>query len=214
MFAARFVCSWIGAFGLAAGAFCQTYVPFSVDGGAFPSSINEKGEIAGAYSDFAGNLHGFVRDAAGTITPFEVPNSNRTQANSINAAGVITGSYSTAQPRGFVRHPQGKITTFDPPGSASTYPQRINAGGEITGLYTDSNGLTHEFVREPSGHIISFDPPGSTSTNPQSINAGGEITGLYTDSNGLTHGFVREPSGHIISFDPPGSTSTKPSKHQ
>jgi hypothetical protein len=108
MFAARFVCSWIGAFGLAAGAFCQTYVPFSVDGGAFPSSINEKGEIAGAYSDFVGNLHGFVRDAAGTITPFDVPNSNRAQANSINAAGVITGSYSTPQARGFVRHPRVK----------------------------------------------------------------------------------------------------------
>jgi hypothetical protein len=31
MFAERLICSWIGAFGLAAGAFCQTYVQFSVD---------------------------------------------------------------------------------------------------------------------------------------------------------------------------------------
>jgi hypothetical protein len=53
MFAERLICSWIGALGLAAGAFCQTYVQFSVDAGTGPSSINEKGEIAGTYLDFA-----------------------------------------------------------------------------------------------------------------------------------------------------------------
>ena len=46
MFAARLICSWIGALGLAAGAFCQTYVQFSIDGGPIPRSINEKGEIS------------------------------------------------------------------------------------------------------------------------------------------------------------------------
>jgi hypothetical protein len=36
--------------GRAAGAFCQTYVQFSVDDGASPYSLNEKGKIAGTGS--------------------------------------------------------------------------------------------------------------------------------------------------------------------
>ena len=47
MFAERLICSWIGALGVAAGAFCQTYVQFSVDDGTSPYSLNEKGKIAG-----------------------------------------------------------------------------------------------------------------------------------------------------------------------
>jgi len=49
MFAARLMCSWIGAFGLA-GAFCQgSFVTFSIEGAnnVFPCSINEKGAITG-----------------------------------------------------------------------------------------------------------------------------------------------------------------------
>jgi hypothetical protein len=161
--------------GLAAGAFCQTYVPFFVDGGTFPSSINEKGAIAGAYSDFAGNLHGFLRDAAGTITPFDVPNSDRTQANSINAAGVMTGSYTTpldfpGQIHGFVRDPEGNFTTFDPPGTISTKPVSINFDGAIAGYYNEANLLIHGFVHKRDGEIISFDPPGSTGTIVAGIN--------------------------------------------
>jgi len=47
MFATRLLCSWIGALALAAGAFCQSYVPISVDQGTQANSINEKGKIAG-----------------------------------------------------------------------------------------------------------------------------------------------------------------------
>jgi hypothetical protein len=51
MFAERLVCSWIGAFGFAAGAFCQTYAQFSVGSATSPNSINEKGGIAGSYNE-------------------------------------------------------------------------------------------------------------------------------------------------------------------
>ena len=98
MFAKRLVCSWIGALGLAAGAFSQTYVRFSVDNATIPKSINEKGEIAGYYSDFAGHNHGFVRDLGGTITTFDVPGSFETFAVSINDEGAITGYYNITTP--------------------------------------------------------------------------------------------------------------------
>jgi hypothetical protein len=45
MFAERLICSWIGALGLAAGAFCQTYVQLSPGSNNFVTGINQKGEI-------------------------------------------------------------------------------------------------------------------------------------------------------------------------
>jgi hypothetical protein len=68
MFAARLICSWIGALGLAAGAFCQTYVQFpEIEGTTtVASSINENGEIVGTYND-GQRTHGFVRRPDGTF---------------------------------------------------------------------------------------------------------------------------------------------------
>src|SRR5215469_15287743 len=101
MFAERLICSWIGAFGLAAGAFCQSYVRIEIPQSpempvkaTFPNSINEKGDIAGHYIDFAVVSHGFVRSAeGGTIRSFDMPGPTvvETIASSINAAGAITG---------------------------------------------------------------------------------------------------------------------------
>jgi hypothetical protein len=203
MFAERLICSWIGALCLAAGAFCQTYVQISVDASTSPMSINKKGEIAGSYSDFAGNGHGFVRDPGGAITTFDVPGSSNTQAFSINDEGAITGIYTVPSggQHAYVRDPEGNFTTFDPPGSVSTRASSINAGGAVTGSYTDSNNVSHSFLRHADGTFITFDPPGSVS-----INAKGEIAGWYRSDPGSlipTHGFVRRPGGEIVSFDAP-----------
>jgi hypothetical protein len=123
MFAQRLICSWIGAVGLASGAFCQIYVQFSVIEGTTtaPRSINEKGEIAGTYFNFAGSRHGFVRYPNGTITTFDVPGSlfGTTGASSINDKGAITGTFSTEAPlsHGFIRDPC--TLSFVPPGTVS-----------------------------------------------------------------------------------------------
>ena len=42
MFAKRLICWWIGALGLAAGAFCQTYLQFSVDLGVDAQTMHIK----------------------------------------------------------------------------------------------------------------------------------------------------------------------------
>jgi hypothetical protein len=210
MFAERFICSWIGAFGLAAGAFCQTYVQFSIDRGIIQTSINKKGQIAGTYVDFAGNSHGFVRHPGGKITTFDVPGSSGTRGDSINDVGAITGTYpASGRNLGYVRDPEGNITPFDTPGSIdSGVIISINAGGFVTGNYRDLNFVLHGFVREPSGHIISFDAPDGISTTAVSINAKGAITGSYVDANNRTHGFLRRADGTIVSIDVPESTST------
>ena len=91
MFAQRLICSWIGAFALAAGAFGQTYVQIELGKFTFPQSINEKGEIAGTYNDFAGNRHGFVRDPNGTITTFDPPGSLGTTDTTVRIWQVPSG---------------------------------------------------------------------------------------------------------------------------
>jgi hypothetical protein len=203
MFAARLVCSWIGAFGLATGVFCQTYVTFSVGINLSVSSINEKGEIAGYYQDASHLMHGFVRRLGGEIVSFDVPGSSETFAQSINDEGTITGYYIAAPSsaaHGYVRDPEGNFTLFD------HAPNSINAGGAVTGSYAE-NGVSHGFVRRADGKLISFDPPGSISTTARSINAKGAITGSYQDASHLLHGFVRRLGGEIISFDAPGGST-------
>ena len=84
MFVQRFACSWIGAFGLAATAFCQSYVaivPPGANSYIVPRSINKAGAITGWFEDdvFVGapiyeiyTRYGFVRDPGGTITTFNL----------------------------------------------------------------------------------------------------------------------------------------------
>jgi hypothetical protein len=221
MFVERLVCSWIGALGLAAGAFCQTDLPIGLGFAEeqFPNSINEKGEVTGYFMATGSSAPlGFVRAVGGTITTFNVIGFPfETVALSINARGSITGYFSGPPllppnpgfPRhGFVRDPEGNFTTFDPPGSIATTPQSINTRGDVAGYYNASNLLIHGFVRYDNGTVISFDPPGSISTKSVSINFDGAIAGFYNEANLVIHGFVRKPDGEIISFDPPGSTGT------
>jgi hypothetical protein len=73
-------------------------------------SIDDAGDITGAYTDNTGTQHGFVRNPYGTITTFDPPegqyDANRiTQPTSINNAGAITGFFSYAGPTGFIRVP-------------------------------------------------------------------------------------------------------------
>jgi hypothetical protein len=207
MFAAKLMCSWIGAFVPVAGAFCQTYVKISVDlvTTTVPTGINAEGEIVGFYWSSGGPSHGFIRDPRGTITPFDVPGSSSTYTFGINRSGAIAGYYIdlSGALHAYVRDPEGNFTTFDPPGSIQTFPLSINAGGAVTGSYFESNLATHGFVRRADGKLILFDPAGS------SINAEGEIAGTYRDANGNVHGFVRHPDGTFESVDVPEGTGTQ-----
>jgi len=195
MFAARLVFSWIGAFGLAVGAFGQTYVPIIVGAFTQPYIINNAGTIAGVYSYETPTTSsfrevGFVRNADGTWRNIGIPPESVGGASaSMNAAGAVTGSYRdllTGVIHGFVQDPAGKFLSFDVPGATSTGPHGINAGGAVTGTwaYTSfylSPGPNHGFLRDADGTITSFDVPESISTAAASINAvdGGEKGGQF-----------------------------------
>ena len=74
---------------------------FDVPGSSwtFPSSINDKGMIAGRYLDdtSAPTWHGFARFPDGTVEIVDVPGSVLTEASSINDKGMITGLWEDSQ---------------------------------------------------------------------------------------------------------------------
>src|SRR5207302_453897 len=211
-----------GVNGTAVGATGPSFTTFGVSGASYttPAGINDLGQVAGIYQvgpPQALQNHGFVRDAQGNITTFDVPGGvvGNTFVQAINNPGQIAGTYqdSNFHNQGYVRDVQGGFATFDVPGQGGIFGVRINNLGQIAGWYQDASSptlLAHGFVRDAQGNITPFDVPGAVSTFPVGINNLGQVAGVYQDSNGDTHGFVRDPQGHITTFDVPGTLSQYP----
>lgn len=184
--------------------------------GSGASNINAFGTIAGGFEDSSGNFvhHGFVRNASGELTTFNVPGAGIGGYQGtgcpgcnlgLNQWGAIAGIYSDANSvnHGFLRSPDGHFTTFDAPGAGtgnyqgtgcpSDCPVSINDWGAVSGSYSDENYVSHGYLRSPDGKIATVDPVGSAYTFPDGINDFGAITGYYGDVNNVYHGFVAVP---------------------
>ena len=186
-----------------------TYTLFDPPGSTstYPAVINDTGTIAGYYYDASNVQHGFVRRVDGSFVSFDVPGTIATlplgqfwpgpAEFSMNAAGVIAGTYMDAQgvSHGFIRSGGGAITTFDFPGASATVVNGINAWGTIAGFYLGPLSISHGYVRSPLGVYTSFDPITSTGTTTAAINDLGVETGSYTTPPGgpPNTGFLRVP---------------------
>jgi hypothetical protein len=187
--------------------------------GTQPLSINTAGTITGYYRDANYVDHGFVRSANGTFAVIDAPGAGKnpgqvkgitfqgTIATSINASGVITGTWADPNfvNHGFVRDANGKISEFDVLGAGGagtfgTVSGSLNTWGGIAGVYQGTDGVFHGFQRTPDGTTTSFDVPGAGTTGMFagtagiSINDSWVITGTYTDVNSVFHGFRRTPA--------------------
>lgn len=123
--------------------------------------VNFLGVIAGEYIDNSNVFHGYLRDANGEFTTFDVrgAGSGPYQGTgcdsdcpmSINDSGAVTGSYQDSNyvQHGYLRTPDGAYVTFDPPGSVYTQAESINDSGVITGFYIDANNIFHGFLAKP-----------------------------------------------------------------
>ncbi len=130
--------------------------------GSFPQGINDLGEVVGYYVDTNDVGHGFVRNAEGIITVFDVPTKCTTSTppadcayegtypDSVNNLGAVTGAYygEDGNSHGFVRNANGSITRLNVPGY-QTYLSAINDFGVIAGLVYDSSFVLHGLYARP-----------------------------------------------------------------
>ena len=184
--------------------------------GAFPSSIDFNGDIAGTYFDSNGVIHGFLRTASGTITTFDASGAATTPVSggtsfvfgtggmSINDSGIIAGGYIDVDSlgHGFQRAVNGTITSFDAPGVATvasgflagTAAMAINAAGTIAGTYTDSNSVLHGFVYTPALAATTISLTPAPTPNPSIYGEPVTLTATVSSSGSTP------PNGETIWF--------------
>jgi uncharacterized membrane protein len=141
----------------AAGQIVGTYaVPSSS-----PTSWSDLLYLHGVYNP-SGETDGSRGEATSDITfagylfagcdfiQISVPGSSRTDANGINDAGQIVGSYDDqAGTHGFFLDTDGTFTALDFPGATYTAAYGINNAGEIIGTYV-SGGQPYAFAAYPA----------------------------------------------------------------
>jgi predicted membrane protein len=171
--------------------------------------INLSGTIAGYYKDSVGLFHGFMRDSAGNVTPFDAPGAvYGTYIWCINDSGETAGYFadSLGHIRGFLRSASGTVSEFDAASGALTYPRSINNSGEVTGYYFPGYGDIG-FILGTSGEITIFSPTYSISVEWMKINLGGQIAGFYEGPSNYRQGYFRDASGSIWIFSAPGAST-------
>ena len=174
------------------------------------NSINNRGQIAGAYKEAGNATHGFLRDRAGRITTVDVPGAKGTGIYRINDRGQLVGRYSQthadvqdpdAVARGFLLD-GGRLTRIDVPGAAETQAVGINNRGQVVGEYQQPDGSFHGFLWQ-RGRFTTIDKPGAAATSLVDINDRGQILGAFAGDDGVLHNFLLD-RGRYTSFDAPG----------
>ena len=145
-----------------------------------PATINDVGQVVGAYTDAGGVTHGFLL-SAGVFTTVDFPGATGTTPSGINNLGRIVGSYLDANQlsHGFSLN-NGVFTTIDDPAfPEGTYGLFVSDFGLIVGNGIDSKGVNHGFTLS-NGVFTTLDFPGATYTVPLDVNFNGsEIVGAY-----------------------------------
>ena len=146
-------------------------------GGTTASGIDAAGDVVGTYLNTSCAQQGFIRNASGTITSFNVPGA---------ASSPCTTNGGSGQ----------KI--------CGTFLVLSDAVGDLTGSYIDTNGTIRGFLRPAAtGIFTSFEDPnaypsgtlnGTIGIAINSQTSGIEIAGMYLDANSVLHGFSYAPS--------------------
>jgi probable HAF family extracellular repeat protein len=117
--------------GLAQTSFASISVPGSSS--TFPYSINNKGQIAGYFTDASGYSSGFMFQD-GVYYTINIPGSTDTFIYGINDVGQMVGSFiDSSGTHGFLER-NGVFTPFDAPDTlptAGTFARDINDSGQI-----------------------------------------------------------------------------------
>jgi hypothetical protein len=138
--------------------FTRVLVPGYPTGTAGPSltasAINNHGDVAGFYTDAAGNTHAFIDYHHGQFRILDVPGATSTEALGVNDHDEVVGVYSVGTlMHGFTWTPgRGFVTIDDPQGIGTTTINGVNDHGDLVGFYTDAAGNTDGLLATVAGH--------------------------------------------------------------
>ncbi len=173
-------------------------------------SINDRGEIAGFYTDSGSITHGFVRFSNGNFSaPIDEPDGSATFGFGINNSRTVSGYFIGAGDgvdHGFLL--SGNVfTQFDIAGAISTLLERVNDAGDLVGGFTTATQPSFQAFANIDGSTVAINIAGSTSSFASAINASRDVSGYYSDSSGIVHGFLRNAVGMLrFPIDFPGAT--------
>lgn len=191
---------------------------FAVDGAVvtIPRGLSDDGAIGGRYDLPDDTIHGFFRDSAGAVTPFDGPGLGAAEIDGMNARHEIVGTYFIDADQnlgGFIRGEGGGFTLFKidgaTPGGLSV--AGIAAAGQVAGAYTDTDFARHGFFRTAKGKVLTIDAPDAgrgfqQGTDVLAINDKGWVAGSYTDANDVAHAYLlRNPGGRFEDLGIPAS---------
>ena len=124
-------------------------------GGTVTAAINNKGDIAGFYTDAMGVIHGLL-DNHGVFTTVDAPGATQTELLGLNDHGIAVGEDVV----GGVMHgiiynsKTGTFITLDGPNAVGTTFNGINDKGDIVGFYSDAAGNTHGLLAVPAADAV------------------------------------------------------------
>jgi uncharacterized membrane protein len=170
----------------------------------FVTAINDRGQVAGSFQDFAGIVHGYIAKADGSeLQVVDFPGSTFTVLDGINNNGDATGVYADndGTDHGFVLR-NGVITTLDfpDPGAVFNNAEGINDRGDVTGIYQNLVTGVHGYlfhdgnftaIDDPNAFV--FNGPGDvpfTLTELFSVNDRGSTAGFSVDGSNVGHSFI------------------------
>ena len=146
---------------------------------AFPSGINDAGEIIGTSIADDGSIAGFrYRDGVfETAQPDLPPGATFAGFADINNRGAFIGAFSGLNGLVSYEARHGLSVTFNAPHGIQTLASGINDGNEVVGWYFDTDLFSHGFLYR-DGRYTTVDLPFQTHfANWLHVNNRGEIVG-------------------------------------
>jgi probable HAF family extracellular repeat protein len=158
---------------------------------AYPSAINNKGQVTG--NDYSNMPYStaFLYSGA-TLTDLGTNGQVASVGTGINNAGQVVGytTNSSGVQQGFL-YTNGTMVNLTPSSSSTSGASGINDKGQVAGAYTSSSGQVHAALFF-NGTVTDLGTlPGGTGSSATAINASGQVVGDSTFAGtGLDHAFL------------------------
>ena len=137
-------------FNIRTGRFTRAHVPGSTS--TVASAINNKGSVAGFFTDSHGVTRGFFLRHTGRLFILTAPGASMTTPFGVSKSGEVVGAFATSggASHGFTWTRQhGFRTVDDPHGIGTTTINGVNKFGVLVGFYTDAAGNTDGMIAVP-----------------------------------------------------------------